>query len=239
LLFNIFINEIVERVKEGDGGVRVGEVDVPILLFADDMVLMAEGELELEQLVGKVTEYCETWHLEVNVSKTKVMVVSKDGSHVARVRYGHEELECVQKYPYLGTLFTADGRWEVEIEKRRQAGRAALCALNKQVVWNKRVSLKVKKCIFEAMVKSRLMYGGDVWWPGKKDIGKLETVQNDFIRWVTGFTRQDRMSARVLRKKVEMVSVEDSLCTKRLDWLGRLIRMSGNRLVSRVWGGKM
>jgi len=114
LLFNIFINGIVERVKEGDGGVRVGEVDVPILLFADDMVLMAEGELELEQLVGKVKEYCETWHLEVNVSKTKVMVVSKDGSHVARVRYGHKDMkyQYVHKCHYLG-------RFEVNIKGMR------------------------------------------------------------------------------------------------------------------------
>ena len=61
-------------------------------------------------------------------------------------------------------------------------------------------------------------------------------LQNDFIRGVTGFKRQDRVSAGQLRKEVKMVSVEDSLCRKRLDWLGRLIRMDGNRLVSRVWG---
>jgi hypothetical protein len=33
-------------------------------------------------------------------------------------------------------------------------------------------------------------------------------------------------------------SVEDSLCIKRLMWLGRLTRMDGNRLVSRVWGAE-
>jgi hypothetical protein len=238
LLFNIFINGIVEKVREGGGGVRVGEMEVPILLFADDMVLMADGVEELERLVRKVKEYCESWHLEVNVGKTKVMVVSKDGTEVAQVRYGQEELECVSKYPYLGTLFTADGRWEMEVERRRQAGRAALCSLNRQVVWNKSVSLEVKRCVFEAMVKSRLLYGGDIWWASKKDSGKLETVQNDFIRWVSGYTRKDKMSAGKLRKEVAMVSVEDSLCRRRLEWLGKLIRMDGNRLVSRVWGAE-
>jgi hypothetical protein len=201
LLFNIFINGIVEKVREDEGGVEVGEMVIPILLFADDMVLMAEGENQLEALVRKVKEYCETWYLEVNVSKTKVMVVSKDGEMTAKVKYGEEELECVKKYPYLGTMFSSDGRWEKEVERRRQAGRAALSLLNKQVVWNKNVGIKVKKCIFQALVKSRLMYGGDVWWPSKGDCGKLETVQNDFIRWVLGFTRQDRMSTGKLRKK--------------------------------------
>ena len=34
------------------------------------------------------------------------------------------------------------------------------------------------------------------------------------------------------------MTVEDSLCCKRLEWLGRLTRMGGDRLVGRVWGAK-
>jgi hypothetical protein len=95
LLFNIFINGIVQKVKEdGDGG-ELGDLRIPVLLFADDMVLMADGEEELERMVRKVKKYCEEWRLEVNVSKIKVMVVSKDGEKVAKVKYGEEEMECV------------------------------------------------------------------------------------------------------------------------------------------------
>jgi hypothetical protein len=44
LLFNIFINGIVQKVKEdGDGG-ELGDLRIPVLLFADDMVLMADGK---------------------------------------------------------------------------------------------------------------------------------------------------------------------------------------------------
>jgi hypothetical protein len=74
------------------------------------MVLMADGEEELERMVRKVKEYCEEWRLEVNVNKTKVMVVSKDGENVAKVKYGEEELECVNQYVYLGTVFSSNGK---------------------------------------------------------------------------------------------------------------------------------
>src|SRR6266853_4642950 len=46
------------------------------------------------------------------------------------------------------------------------------------------------------------------------------------------------MNVEELRAWVRMRSLEDSVCCKRLEWLGHLIRMDGNRLVSRVWGGK-
>jgi hypothetical protein len=238
LLFNIFINGIVQKVKEdGDGG-GLGGLRVPVLLFADDMVLIADGEVELERMVRKVKEYCEEWRLEVNVNKTKVMVVSKDGMKEAKVRYSDNELECVNEYVYLGTLFSSNGKWDGEIERRRQIGRAALCSLNKQVVWNRNVPIRVKRLVFEAMVKSKLLYGGDIWWAGKKDIGKVEMVQNDFIRWISGFQRKDMVSVSSLRKELHMKSIEDSLCMKRLMWLGRLTRMDANRLVSQVWGAE-
>ena len=91
----------------------------------------------------------------------------------------------MKSYTYLGTVFTADGRWEEEVERRVKAGRAALGSISRQIVWNKFVSVGVKRVIFDAMVKSRLMYGGDIWWPRKNEMGRIETVQNDFIRWVT------------------------------------------------------
>lgn len=92
--------------------------------------------------------------------------------------------------------------------------------------------------VFEAMVKSKLLYGGDVWWAGQKELGKLETVQNDFIRWASGYQRKDRVSVSNLRREMHMKSVEDCLCIKRLMWLGRLTRMDGHRLVSQVWGAE-
>jgi len=238
LLFNVYINGIVERVKAMGGGALVGEVRIPILMFADDMVLMAESEEELEGMMERVKDFCDQWRLEVNTGKTKVMVVCQDGGQVASVHYGDEELECVREFTYLGTMFTADGKWDREVERRVQAGRAALSSISSKIVWNKKVTKKVKKLVFEMMVKSRLMYGGEIWWASKAEMGKLETVQNDFIRWITGHTRRDRESAGKLRKEVGMKSLEDSLCCKRLDWLGHLTRMEGSRLVSKVWGAE-
>jgi hypothetical protein len=81
-----------------------GDLRIPVLLFADDMVLMGDGEEELERIVAKVKDYCEELRLEVNVSKSKEIVVSQNGEKVAKVKYGKEELECVNLYVYLGTV---------------------------------------------------------------------------------------------------------------------------------------
>ena len=63
--------KIFGRIKEGEGGVKIGEERVPILLFADDMVLMDESEEELKKLVERVADYCKEWRLGVNINKPR------------------------------------------------------------------------------------------------------------------------------------------------------------------------
>src|SRR3981189_2287406 len=162
LLFNIFINGIMEKVKDSGLGVKIGSETMSVLLFADDMVLVANNEVELGHLVDKVKQYCDKWQLEVNVNKTKVVLVSKDGSEVAKVKYGQSELECVSKYCYLGMVFSANSM-KLEVDRRVQAGREAVNNVSKIVIWNRNISAHVKKVVFEATVKSMLMYGSIVW----------------------------------------------------------------------------
>ena len=57
-------------MKEIGRGIKVGSDNMPVLLFADDMVLVANNEEELQYLVEKIKVYCVKWLLEVNVSKT-------------------------------------------------------------------------------------------------------------------------------------------------------------------------
>jgi predicted subunit of tRNA(5-methylaminomethyl-2-thiouridylate) methyltransferase len=58
------------------------------------------------------------------------------------------------------------------------------------------------------------------------------------IRWISGFQRKDKVNVINLEKEMHIKSIEDRLCIKRLMWLGRLTRMDGRRLVSRVWGAE-
>jgi hypothetical protein len=82
----LFINGIVQKVKEDEDGGELRDLRNPVLLFTNDMVLMAEGEEELERMVRKVTKYSEEWTLDVNDSTTQVMVVCKNGEKVAKTR---------------------------------------------------------------------------------------------------------------------------------------------------------
>ncbi len=60
-------------MKNLDLGVTYGEDKCCILLFADDIVILAETEEELQKLLKFVENWCMKWRLRINKDKTKVI----------------------------------------------------------------------------------------------------------------------------------------------------------------------
>ena len=48
-----------------------------IILYADDIVLMAESATDLQKLLDYFSDYTDTWKLQVNVDKSKIMIFSR------------------------------------------------------------------------------------------------------------------------------------------------------------------
>ena len=43
------------------------------LAYADDIVLLAENDSDLQKLLDRTSQWCRDWRLQVNTNKTKVM----------------------------------------------------------------------------------------------------------------------------------------------------------------------
>ena len=55
-------------------GVKIARRNISNLRYTDDTTLMAESEEELKSLLKKVKEESETFGLNLNIQKTKIMV---------------------------------------------------------------------------------------------------------------------------------------------------------------------
>jgi len=80
------------------------------LRYADDIILLATSEAELQKLVDRLDRVCRKYSLLINVDKTKVM--ASDGI-ACRILIQNELLEQVDTLPYLGFLITEDGECTV------------------------------------------------------------------------------------------------------------------------------
>ena len=95
-LFNVFVDKVAREAREKFvSEVKLSTGDVGMLLFADDMVIMAESEEGLQSNLKVLSEAMDRWDLKVNWMKTKVMrVARKRDSCEVSIGDQRDEINC-------------------------------------------------------------------------------------------------------------------------------------------------
>jgi hypothetical protein len=79
-LFNIFIDDILDRLEEANTHPPVIiKRQVVGLLFADDLAVGATTIIGLQRAISCIKDFCEEWSLKINVTKIKIVVFKKGG----------------------------------------------------------------------------------------------------------------------------------------------------------------
>ena len=100
--------------------------NVSNLRYADDTILMAESEEELDSLLMKVKEESEKVDLKLNIQKTKIMVSGPINSW----QIEGETVETLTDFVFLGSKITADGDCIHEIKGCLLLGRKVMTNLD-------------------------------------------------------------------------------------------------------------
>ncbi len=72
-LFSIFINDLVQEVNDLGLGFEIGDTKLSVLLYADDIVLIAKSENHLQTMLNTLCDWCKRWRVLINTSKSKCM----------------------------------------------------------------------------------------------------------------------------------------------------------------------
>ena len=105
-LFNLFLNDLSLRLNQSGIGVHIEEMIINHLLYADDLVLIAETESDLQILLDILGSWCTSNKMTINTNKSKIMHFRN--TNVVKTNYrftcNKNELECVTEYRYLGLV---------------------------------------------------------------------------------------------------------------------------------------
>jgi hypothetical protein len=89
-----------------------------------------------------------------------------------------EAIETVDDFTYLGS---ADGRGLLDINQKKSKARSAFAKL-KSIGRSNNISLHLKMKLFNACVKSVLLYGCETWYVTYNIMQKLQALVNRFPR---------------------------------------------------------
>ena len=140
-----YLNDFQEYIRNSYGGLKYLESEVSdrlksdnakitlnlsCLLYADDTIIFAETPEELQKALDAVDSYCQTWHLTVNASMTKIVIFSRGKvRRIPEFVYGGDKLEVVDDFVYLGVRFNYNGNFKQAISKQVTQARKALYSM--------------------------------------------------------------------------------------------------------------
>ena len=142
-LFNIY-TEFIFRQSNELPGITIHGLNINNLRYADDTALIADDKDKLQDIVTMVQKESSKAGLEMNVKKTKTMLIARDVENKkVEVKVNDEILQQVNKFIYLGTEIREDIKTDKEIERRSNIAKEKFCSMSK-VLTTKRLKLNVE-----------------------------------------------------------------------------------------------
>ena len=164
LLYALFINGLVTKLREMKLGVPLGDgKTLEILLYADDIVLLAENKVNLQEMLEVAAEYARQWRFEINPKKSGVVVFGKRyPPRKLTLRVGEIEIQ----YKYLGIELTRTLRWKPYTDRILEKANR-----NLQKSWAMGISggylgARTAMVIWSSLVRSVVEYGAEIWGEG-------------------------------------------------------------------------
>ena len=180
--------------------------------------------------------------MKISLSKTKVMKIGREPGNLD-FKLNDVKIEQVSQFTYLGTIFNENGRLDTKIDSRISKAGSVGSQLNR-FIWNKKeVSQKTKLSVDNSVFNPILTNGLESWVRNKEIDRRLETANMRVVRKIGGINRwhqwQDRISNKDIRKKLDIVSVQEKVSKSNLRWYGYVNRMGEHRLAKQIFEAKM
>lgn len=192
--FNVFIDGLARAFREAGFGVPFAGRSLALLMYADDVVFLANSQAELVAMCAVATEYARTHRFQYNGSKCGVMLFNASAAERAAAEYVQwslfgESVKVVTEYEYLGSVTSLDARdWRPHV----RALLARATRSSNDLAWLCRAGRGMRPrtamALWRAIVRPTLEYGCELWHDAVPAslAEECELVQTRFLRGVLG-----------------------------------------------------
>lgn len=180
-LFSVYLNDLKNALT---GGLKIGKTILKLLMYADDLVLLAETVEDLQTMINQISEFCRKWGLKINLSKSKTMIFRR-GKRVTKNekwQCNGLEIENVDTYRYLGIDMKFNLSLDVHFSNKLTEAKNSLNATWKNIISQEYIPFSTKLAIFRSSPRAMMCHAAQSW--GYKPYETVEQLQRWFIKRV-------------------------------------------------------
>ena len=224
-LYKTYIDGLLMKIKEKGIGLHIGTEHMGVSACADDVILLADTEEEIQQLVDMAYEYSQAHRYILHPQKSEILTLNRPPTN--DVKLGPHPLPAAKHLVHLGVernLQQPRSAMGECIENRIKLGRRTAYSLMSVGMYsgsglNPTASLK----ILNTYVVPRVVYGLDAVLLNSKDTLALDTFHRNLLRDIQGLPRQTAKEAIYLL--VGAIPLEAELHARSLTLAGTVSRL--------------
>jgi hypothetical protein len=215
-LFSLVISPLADELRALDLGTAFGNHRIGFLLFADDIILIADTESRLQEMMNVATLYFRKWRFTVSASKTRVVSLGHCETKKLRTRFWHIGGCVVQdfaSYTYLRIEFDKAGKWLNMLRHNTEKCRSSMGHLH-SLIDEDNFSLPDGQLaeLWGLFARSRLLYGSEVWSTHSASaLEKLEVTQAMAGRQILGKSGSSNIIREAVLGDLGWMSVKSHL----------------------------
>jgi hypothetical protein len=185
----MYLNSLALSVKALTMGVDIDNYNVSLLLYADDIVLIAPNANNLQIMLNNVFQWCSKWRMTVNTEKTQIVHFRPVNTRLTSSSFifNNVVLQVVSEYKYLGVYFDEFLTFKKTATVLSESASRALGAIRYRLKYLKECRYSSFTKLFTSCVIPIMEYGASVW--GTKLFENIERVQHKAIRYFLGVPR--------------------------------------------------
>ncbi len=187
-LFIIWLNPLLEHLEKSQLGYVCDKsnIKLPILAFADDLLIADVLRKNFDIIFGKVVAYCSYYHMEISPTKSGYMYQNTNDS-VPPVVYKNKEIKVVSKdktYKYLGCEFNAELDWEVQKNILKDS-----TIKHVKFLCSRRITSKQKVAVINLITYTKITYRMQAIKFSKEWLNNLDTEIANILLNSAGFPK--------------------------------------------------
>ena len=186
ILFCIYIHELARLIKNEGVGVRTCDVQTGCLFWADDVVLIADSEVDLQKMLDITSHFSRTWKLDFNTEKSKVLIIGKRTDKDKLWKLGRLSISECDNYKYLGVHISRNLSDHTHVNEVVKKGNR-LIAYIKSIVDSHNDFNRVYygDILWKSLALPSINYACAVWSSGSmSDTNKIENLQLQMARYI-------------------------------------------------------
>ena len=215
----------MELVNQTGAGVMVGDVLLFILLYADDIVLISDNELDLQNMLNKVELFCNQSGTTANISKTQWIVFERCSSKETEeldMNFSGRTIARADSFKYLGIFFSSTLSFTDQVRyaliKAEKAAFISWKYIGRFISMN--TSLRLN--LFNTVVTPILLYCSEIWFPclSQADVDSIERFYLKNLKRILGVPHSTATSA--IYQELGQTSISEIVKQSGMEFLCKL-----------------